>query len=82
MLGSFPLVLCAFILVMRLHERRTVAAFQTAGAVSPEQGRRAGLYYVDAEVWKAVRGTRRRVLLALLLVFVATVVLYRTSWGR
>jgi hypothetical protein len=102
MIGGIPLILFAFVIVMMLRERRTVAAFEMAGALAPGNARTpqhlalrpssigwrrlrshavvretspaSGLFYLDEEVWHAVRHTRRRVLAALLLIMVAMVV--------
>jgi hypothetical protein len=103
MIGSVPLILFAFVIVMMFRERRTVAAFETAGALSPGDARTpdhlalrpssigwrrlrfhavvrettptSGLFYLDEEVWQAVRRTRRLVLGALVLMIAVAVVL-------
>lgn len=96
MIGGVPVLLFAFVIMMMLRERRTVAAFESAGALSPGNARTpdhlalrpssigwrrlrshavvrettpaSGLFYLDEEVWQAVRRTRRYVLAALLLI--------------
>jgi len=41
-----------------------------------------GAYYLDEEVWAAVRGTRHRLALALLLIVVLFAIVVVTSGGR
>jgi hypothetical protein len=102
MIGGLPVILFAIVIVMMLQERRTVAVFETAGALSPGDARTpdhlalrqssigwrrlrfhavvretsatSGLFYLDEEVWHAVRRTRRLVLVGLLLIIAVTIV--------